>query len=490
MPPKLLTKSKYMDGLQCLKYLWMEFHEQAKISEPDAATQHTFEQGHEVGEIAKKLFPEGADISDSDFMGNIRQTREMLKQRLTVFEAGVSAGNLYCRVDVLRPAGDREWDIIEVKSSTKVKDVDLQDIAFQKYTCQQAGLEIRNCYQIHINNEYVRHGRIEPEKLLAMEDVTEQVAGIIGSVPDKVAAMLEVIKADDCPEVGIGRHCTDPYVCLVQGCKDFLPEDNVLELYRGGQKAFDLLDKGVLAICDIPDSVSLTASQQIQKACLLSGEAHTDKAQIAAFLDCLKYPLYYLDFETFAAAIPPFDGTRPYQNIPFQFSLHIVRGGVFQPQHFSFLAEGAEDPRPAFVRALKGLLGDSGSIIIYNQSFEKGILEEIGRAFPEYDGWVKGVTARFVDLLQPFRSFWYYHPEQKGSASLKSVLPAVTGKGYDGYDIANGEIASLEYYRVTYGNVPAAERKRVRQALLEYCKLDTEGMVWIVEELERLKGGG
>ena len=189
MPPRFLSKSRYMDGLQCLKYLWTEFHEPEKVGEPDAVTQHTFEQGHEVGELAKKLFPEGVDISDSDFMGNIRQTRELLRQRLTVFEAGVSAGNLYCRVDILKPAGDREWDIVEVKSSTKVKDVDIEDVAFQKYCCQQAGLEIRNCFLMHIDNSYIRHGRIEPAKLFKIEDVTEQVAGAIGSVPDKVAPM-------------------------------------------------------------------------------------------------------------------------------------------------------------------------------------------------------------------------------------------------------------------------------------------------------------
>lgn len=488
MSPRPLSKSRYLNGLQCLKYLWTSFHEPRKITEPDAATQHVFEQGHEVGELAKKLFSDGVNIPSGDFMGNIRQTRELLQQRRTVFEAGIMAGNIYSRIDILKPADDDEWDIIEVKSATKIKDVDIDDVSFQKYCCQQAGMEIRNCFLMHINNKYVRQGEIDPEQLFAIEDITERVAGVIGSVPDRVADMLEVIAAEHCPDVAIGRQCNNPYECLVTGCRDFLPEDNVLELYRGGQKSFELLNSGILAIFDIPDTFNLTSSQQIQKTCVLSGEAHADKVQIAAFLDSLKYPLYYLDFETFATAIPPFDGTHPYQNVPFQFSLHVDWGGIFKPQHFSFLAEGAEDPRPELLKALKSWLGDTGSIIVYNQSFEKGVLEDLCEAFPEYKSWVSGILGRFVDLLQPFRSFWYYHPAQKGSASLKAVLPALTGSGYDGLGIANGEVASFEYYRVTYSDVPEEERRRVRQDLEKYCGRDTEGMIWIVEALEKIKG--
>lgn len=490
MSPRLLSKSSYLNGLQCLKYLWTSFHEPDKIAEPDVATQYVFDQGHEVGKLAKKLFPGGIDIPDSDFMGNIRQTRELLKQRRTVFEAGISTGKLYCRVDILKPVDNDEWDIIEVKSSTKIKDVDLEDVAFQKYCCQQAGLEIRNCYLMHIDNKYVRQGEIEPEKLFVIEDITEQIADTSRSVPEKVATLLEAIAAQSCPNIAIGKQCNSPYECLVEGCRDFLPEDSVLELYRGGQKSFELLNNGVLAICDIPDGFSLTGSQEIQKACLLSRLPHVDRASLRGFLDTLEPPLYYLDFETFATAIPLVDGSHPYQNIPFQFSLHVVRQGALIPDHFSFLAKGDEDPRPALLAELKKRLGNTGSIIVYNQSFEKGVLEDLGEAFPKYETWVKSVTGRLVDLYQPFRSFWYYHPAQKGSASLKAVLPAVTGQGYDGLNIAKGDDASYKYLRVTYGHVPDEERQRVRQDLETYCGRDTEGMIWIVKVLREIEGKG
>ncbi len=486
MASKLLTKSKYVNGLQCLKYLWMLFHEPESVGDPDASTLHTFEQGHLVGELAKKVFPEGVNIPPDDFMGNIRRTKELLKQRKTVFEAGITTGKIYCRLDILKPVNDDEWDIIEVKSSTKIKDVDIEDVAFQKHCCRQAGLEIRNCFLMHIDNSYVRQGEIDPKQLFAIEDITERVADAVRSVPDKVDMMLEVIAAKDCPDIAIGQQCENPYECLVEGCKDFLPESNVLELYRGGQKSFELLNDGILAICEIPDGFKLSSIQQIQQTCVSSGQPYADPAQLKSFLDSLQYPLYFFDFETFSTAVPPFDGTHPYQNIPFQFSLHVVKSAASPPEHFSFLADGTADPRPGLLAALKKWLGKSGSIIVYNQSFEKRVLEDLGEAFPEYKSWVKGIVGRFIDLLQPFRSFWYYHPAQKGSASLKAVMPALTGKGYDGLGISNGENASLEFFRVTYSDVPEEERRRVRQDLEKYCGRDTEGMIWIIRAIGEL----
>lgn len=483
MSPRLLSKSKYLNGLQCLKYLWITFHEPGKISEPDDATQYLFDQGHRVGELAKKLFPEGIDVPPSDFMGSIRQTRQLLEQRRTVFEAAIMTGGLYSRVDILKPADDVRWDIIEVKSSTRVKDVEVEDVAFQKYCCLQAGLEIRNCCLIHINNEYRRQGEIEPEKLFTSQDISDRVEEIMGAMADRVDEMLETIAAERCPDVVIGPYCTSPYACPVAGCRDFLPDFNVLELYRAGQKGYELLENGILSINDIPETFKLTDNQQIQKEVVASQQPHRDTKMIAEFLDSLVYPLYYLDFETFSTAIPLFDGTRPYQNIPFQFSLHIVAREGAKPEPFSFLAEGRADPRPELLSALKNLLGDSSSIIVYNQSFEAGVLKNLGESFPDYADWAAGITDRFVDLFVPFRRMWYYHPAQKGSASLKAVLPALTGKGYEGLNISNGEDASLSFQRVTYGDATEEEREKVRRDLEEYCGLDTAGMVWIVEAL-------
>jgi hypothetical protein len=201
-------------------------------------------------------------------------------------------------------------------------------------------------------------------------------------------------------------------------------------------------------------------------------------------LDKLKCPPYYLDFETFGPAIPLYNGARPHQDIPFQFSLHIVKNNVSEPVHHSFLAEGREDSRPQILHELQRLLSSEGSIIAYNTGFEEGVLKELVEASPEYTDWLEGILTRMADLLFPFTNFHYYHDSQKDTASLKKVLPAITGKGYEEIGIGVGMDVSIAYARITYGNPTEEEIAKVRADLLKYCKLDTEGMVWIVDELK------
>jgi len=219
---------------------------------------------------------------------------------------------------------------------------------------------------------------------------------------------------------------------------------------------------------------------------LRSRKTHVDHNAIRGFLAPLRYPLYFLDFETFNVAIPLFDGIRPYQKVPFQYSLHVQQSPGATPTHFGFLADGLSDPRPAILHNLRNHLGTTGSIVGYNASFEKGVLRESSEAFPEYAPWYYANDQRFVDLLVPFRSFAYYDPRQKGSASLKVVLPVLTGKTYDGMPIADGDAASREYLRVTYGSVNPADRMSVREHLEQYCGFDTMAMVWILKELYQL----
>jgi len=483
---QLLSKSKYLNGLQCLKYLWIQINEPERIPETDPVTQYIFDQGHLVGELAKRLFPGGIDIPTDDFMGNINQTKELLEQRKPLFEAGILAEGIYSRVDILNPSNENSWDLIEVKSTTSVKDVHLDDVSFQKYCCEKLGLKIEKSFLMHINNQYVKEGEIDPEKFFTLEDITEEVEQSSNGIQDRIADMLEVISATICPEVTIGKHCNDPYDCALTECWEFLPEFNIFNLYYGGKKSFDLFSNGIITIREIPHSYKLNDKQRIQQACEISGRPHVDREGISNFLGTLQYPLYYLDFETIGPAVPLFDGTRPYQAIPFQFSLHVAENDGSKPKHFSFLASGTGDFRPTFLAELKNVLGDTGSIVVYNQGFEEGILKELALAFPEYDGWVNRVRERLVDLLSPFRQFHYYNPLQKGSASLKSVLPALTGKGYNELDISDGQAASIAFQAVTYGNVSEEERNKVRSDLEKYCGLDTEGMIWIIENLNRL----
>ena len=477
MSSVMLSKSRYLNGLQCPRLLWIATNEKERIPEPDAATQHIFDQGHLVGELAKSLFPGGLDVPSENFKDNIARTKEFLQQKRPLFEAGILSGNIYSRVDVLNPVDEDEWDIIEVKSATSVKEVNLHDVSFQKLCCEASGLRIRKCFLAFVNNQYVRNGEVDPEELLTLQDISDEVATIGEGTRNRIDDMLEVIGTPMCPEVTIGQHCNKPYGCPLTDCWEGLPEHNVFTLYRGGKKSDEMYRSGILDIADIPSSYKLNDKQHIQYTCVVSGTPHVDRDAIRQFLAQLKYPLHYLDFETFSTAIPLFDGTRPYQNIPFQFSLHVQETPGGETRHFSFLAEGRRDPRPELLTSLSGLIGNNGSIVAYYKSFEEGVLRSLGDTFPEYDTWTKSIIPRFVDLIVPFRGFQYYHPSQKGSASLKSVLPAVTGLGYEELAIARGDDASLAFLNITF------EEAKIREELLTYCKMDTEGMVRIVERL-------
>ena len=504
---KILTKSKYMNGLQCLKLLWIACNEKEKMPAVSESSQHIFDQGTLVGNFAKKLFPKGIEIKADywDFAGSDEKSMAALKQRKPLFEAGFLSGRIYSRADILVPAGKDEWDIIEVKSGAEVKDENIQDVAFQKHSYEKRGLKIRKCFILHINSKYVRRGRIDASKLFVKEDITELVSDAIKGIEGRIAKMLETIESRKCPEIKIGPQCKKPYEC---GLKDYcfgkLSLTSVFNLYRIGERAFELNESGVKNIEDIPANYELNEKQLIQHKCAKSGKPCIHREKIKEFLKTLSYPLYFMDFETYSTAIPLYSGLRPYQPIPFQFSVHVIEKEGGPAKHYSFIAEGSRDPRKKFMEELRKVLGGEskdkienngkGTILVYFQSFEKGRLDELGKKFPKSWKWIESVKERIADLIIPFTNFYYYSSAQEGSASLKHVLPAVTGKSYDGMEIANGENASLRYLYITHGafdgtKASGEEIRKIRQDLEEYCGLDTEGMVWILERLRETCGG-
>ncbi|HPY31138.1 MAG TPA: DUF2779 domain-containing protein [Verrucomicrobiota bacterium] len=488
--PPSLSKSTFLMGRQCSKLLWFRYNARDQIPAPDEAQQAVFDQGHEVGNLAKQLFPGGIEIdaAPGDFDGAIRRTTEALLPRRPLYEATFAHGGGYVRADILVPVAGGAWDLVEVKSTTRLQEeVHLPDIAFQAFALTGAGIPLRKCFLAHINGEFVRRGPIDPRKFFTLEDVTQPVSIWSRDIEDQIDAMQRVIGARSHPDIPIGPHCGNPYPCpLHDHCWSFLPEASVFTLYRGGAKGFTLLKQGIQKLADIPAAVSLTNTQAIQRAALLAGQPHIDRPALAAFLGQLEYPVSFLDFETIGPAIPLFDDASPYQPIPFQFSLHIRRRAAAPLEHRSFLAEGTADPRPEFMRQLKAALPATGSVVAYNAGFETGRLRECCELLPAFKPWLRQVTPRIVDLLLPFRGFRYYHPAQNGSNSMKAVLPALTGQGYEGLAIQEGGMASREFLRVTHGQVTAAERRRVRRDLEEYCGLDTLGMVQIVDQLKRL----
>jgi len=481
----LLTKSKYMQGLRCKKLLWYSINK--KIPDPSDAELNKMEAGTEAGVMATKVFPEGIKIQEDDFMQNIKETEEAIKKKQIIFEAGIKTDTLFSRADILKPNGD-QWDIIEVKSSTEVKPEYIQDVSFQKYCYEQAGLKIKDCYLMHINNQYVRKGEIEPDKLFAIENISEQVEEEIKNIQTRIDGMLEIFELKEPPETKIGMFCNKPHECPMKGpCWGVQSKDSVFNLYRGGKKSFELFHKGITEIGNIPEGYKLTKTQQVQLWCEKQGKEFIDTKAINDFLQTLEYPLYYLDFETFASAIPVYDNLKPYQRVPFQYSLHIQEKEGAELKHISFLSNGKEDSRKDFMKSLKDNLGDKGSIVVYNQGFEQGVIKEQTELFPEYEGWTEKINTRFVDLLVPFRNFSYYNPDQVGSASIKKVLPVLTNLSYSDLDIGNGEQASNTFLDVVKGRYTQEEVNKIRKDLEIYCALDTEAMILLIDALNKVK---
>ncbi len=489
-----ISKSKYLNGLQCPKLLWTQFNQRDLIPEPGAGQMHIFNTGHEIGDLAKLLYPDGIEVpmNYEDLAATDHETAVLLNcpsaDRVPIFEASVLIDNRYCRVDVLVPVPDEtgeepnRWDLVEVKSSTRVRDVNINDVAFQYDALTRAGIVLRTLSLMHVNTGYVRGEEFDVKQFFHLEDITDRVHNVLEYVPRTVNKMLNVITGPD-PDTPIGKRCTSPYTCpLISQCWSVLPDNNVTDLYFSGGRAFGYLDEGLFSIADVPDE-RLTHQQKIQKKAIIANAPHTNAKQLHNWLGELAYPVYHLDFETMNPALPPFPGVRPYQRIPFQFSLHIQDSPGDEPRHVAFLAREASDPRAALVEALHAI-GDEGSILAWAMGFEKGVLNDMAELFPAEAEWLAGLTERMVDLMVPFRSFWYHHPDQKGSCSLKAVLPAITNLSYSELEIADGNHASRAYAEVVYGQADEKTKQAVLDQLLAYCELDTFAMVEILRALQ------
>jgi hypothetical protein len=413
--------------------------------------------------------------------------KELIKKKKPLFEAAFEFKNCFSKVDILVPNG-KKWDIIEVKSGTKVKDINLYDVSFQKYIYESNGLDIRKCYLMYLNKEYVRKGNLNLKKLFVKDDITLEVRKLSRDIEERISSMFDIISSIITPQAGIlqkndikeGNHN-----CLSEGCLD-LPQNNVFNLYYDKKKGRDLYSKGIYAIKDIPADYKLNEKHTIQRNCAINNEIYIDKTKITDFLNNLEYPIYYLDFETIYTAIPMFSGLKPHDQLPFQFSLHVVKKNGEKSQHFEYLYNGCDDPRKEFLQELQQVLGSTGSIVVYNLSFEKKVLESLAKFQPEYSEWVEKIVHRLVDLYIPFRKFLYYNSKQQGKTSLKAVLPSITGKSYDELDIQEGMTASIEFHRVTYSECIEQEKQKVRTDLLKYCELDTLAQYEIIEKLKAL----
>ena len=499
MKTTTLSKSSFGSGLQCHKRLWIEKNDRGLVPQPTASQQAIFDQGHEVGSWSHRLFPDGILLTgELDFKTHLEASLHALATRKPLFEPAFAIPGAYARADILVPVEAEGWDLFEVKSSsnvwedaarTQIKAVYLQDIAFQFYVYRKAGLNIRHAFLVFLNRDYVRQGDIDPQQLFRREDVTTQVETLLPSIPEQVAKLSEMLQSPTTPEKEIGPHCFAPYECsLIGHCWKNVPPDSVFTLTHAGKKAWAWWNGGIIRVADLPPMEQYSSIQSIQIAVERSQQPYFDVLAVQQFLEGLRYPLHFLDFETVMPGVPMFDGCRPYAQVPFQFSLHLQKLPRKELTHLEYLAVGEGDPRPGFLQALQASLGPEGSIVSYNSSFEISRMRELATQFPDHAAWINLALVRFenADLLQPFRSFALYHPAQHGSASIKSVLPAFTDLGYDDLTIQEGGTASNQFLRLLKGLIPKEENPKLRENLLRYCERDTFAMVKLVEKLHMI----
>ena len=486
-----LSKSQYIKGLQCHKYLWLYKHRPELREAADEAQESLFAAGIGIGELAQDLFPGGVEIvfEENNFSGMLEKTKRLIESGTDIiYEATFSEGGVFAMTDILVRNGDA-WDMYEVKGSTKVKSVHVDDASVQWFSLSSV-IRLNRAFIVHIDNTYSRNGDLEINKLFAVEDVTDMVLHKQDEVKAALKQMCAMLSGD-IPDIGIGGHCSDPYGCDFHNhCWAHVPTPSVFDLYRMWySKKMELYHEDIISYDDIENNgITLNEMQSLQVRSHRTREVLMDREAIRAFLSTIEYPISFFDFETFQNAVPRFDNQRPYQKMPFQYSLHIVReDGTME--HKEFLGDEHSDPRREVALKMLEDLPAHGSIIAYNMGFEQGQIRNLAAASPDLSNELLALNDRFVDLIVPFRSRAYYHPDFGGSFSIKSVLPAMFPDDeeldYKKLDIQNGGMAMDTFANLHLLKDPD-ERETIRKALLAYCRLDTLAMVRIWEKLQEI----
>ena len=489
---KNLSKSTFIRGLQCEKSLYLYKHHYNLKDTTPSSLQAVFEQGTNIGILAQDLFPNGVDASPENHFKMVESVRKTLKfisqEESIIYEATFLYNDVIAALDIL--VKDEEgWKAYEVKSSTKVSETYIKDAAIQYYTITNSGIDLKDISIIHINNQYTKDGELDIRQLFSIESVYDQVLEFLPRIPNEVRRLKNVIESTEIPNVDIGHHCSDPYDCNFKGtCWKHIPEYSVFNISRlNKDKKFDLYNQGVVTLDQIDlVQTDLNPNQVLQVKSEVNGTSHINVEEIRNFTNGLSYPIYFLDFETIGPGVPKYNGSRPYQQLVFQYSLHIQENLTSVIEHREYLADPTKDPRIGFIKQLIEDCGNSGNILVYNIGFERGKLNDLIKVFPQYSTELRGIINRLKDLMMPFQQKWYYTPEMKGSYSIKYVLPSLVPElSYNDLDIKEGVAASNTFLSMVNGTFEG-DIEETRRQLLEYCELDTFAMIKILEKLQQL----
>jgi hypothetical protein len=446
--------------------------------------------GTSTGELAQQLFPGGKliEFDAKDFDGMIERTEKLMDAGVTtIYEASFRGAGIFIMCDILHK-GDTGWELYEVKGAARVKEYHRNDTAIQWYALDQLGIPLSRVAVVHIDNQYTRQGELELDKLFTIEEITKEVKERQPEIPKQLQRMAEVLEEEE-PEIPIGAHCSSPYGCDFSSyCWKEVPKHSVFNLYNmRSEKKFALYHNGISALSELPDDYPLSSIQQLQKKQDQQSEPTIKVDIIRQFLNKIKGPVSYFDFETFQNAVPRFDSQRPYQQMPFQYSLHIQQGGELI--HKEFLGDEQSDPRRALAEQMIRDIPNNGVIIAYNMGFERRVIRELAKEFADLAQQLEVIEERFIDLIDPFRDGGYYHSQMNGSFSIKAVLPALfpddPDLSYKSLNIQNGGDAS-EIFANLYRYTDPKQIKAVRKDLLAYCRLDTLAMVKIVDRLKEV----
>jgi hypothetical protein len=493
-----LSKSRFLSGLQCHKKLWWQVHEpDAPELRPDENTQVLFDTGAAVGAAAREHVPGGVFIIGMASEGSLKveRTQEALKRGAKViYEATFEHASVYASIDILERLSTG-FRITEVKSTVEAKDEHVPDVAIQHWVTQNSGLTVSESHLMHLNRECRAPDR---SNLFARVDLSSAVTAQLPGIPDQVRTMLGVLEGP-LPDVPIGDHCDEPQECPFKGRCWPAPIPHDIENLRGlsAKKRTLLQGIGAKTIYQIPAEFELTDFQTIQRRAVQANAPWVDPALGSALKVFEGERVAFLDFETVSPAIPIWNGTGPYAQVPAQVSVQMVeaskareRGEDYHPTHIAWIADGPEDPRPGIAQAVVDSCRGADVVVAFNATFEKKCLQGLAEAVPALATELLGIVGRMQDLAEPIRKGLYYHPDFNGRYSLKVVVPALLPRelGYDELPVADGITASnhLLAHMLGAGLQSPEERAKIRADLLKYCERDTKVMVELLKVLKGL----
>jgi len=493
-----LSKSRYCKGIRCPKILWLDAHK-SEVRDESVLDMKILETGNRVGDLAMGYYGPYSEVPYNDDKSvMIAETKRLLEANTGIIcEGSFSFNGNFCSVDILRVCGG-EIEITEVKSSTEVKPIYYDDVAYQYYVLSSCGLSVKKTFIMHINNGYVRQGNIDLIGLFTAHDCTDKIRAMREDVAANIECFKKSAEEENEPNTGIGTHCIDPYECEYRTyCWKRIPKNSVFDISGRAlrwDKKFAFYNRGIVSYEQL-----LESGEDLNAAARLQAETYVyknppviNREAIRAFLGTLSWPLYFLDFETLQEAIPPFDGLRPFMQVPFQYSLHIQETPGAILKHKEFLADTGTDPCEKIAKRLCGDIPQNVCVLAYNMGFEKGRIKELAD-WLEGAGVSNGLVGHLMnihdnikDLMEPFQARDYYCLELDGSYSIKKVLPALCPDDpeldYHKLDLVhNGGEAQTAYAELA--GKSQEEQERIRAALLAYCRLDTLAMVKILEKL-------